>query len=216
MLSSRVLQTVGGGARLTAYDMRDGTLKFTLFSEMLFGTDMPQIVIGMGCIVVLMWLYSGSLLFTLLGFAQIFLSIGLAFGVYMTVLYLPFFPFINATGTFLCVGIGADDIFVVLQAFDDAIRARSKEARGIDAPLVERVLRDAGSATLVTTVTTAGAFFAGAVSKITAIRCFGVFCGPPACQPAEPVARPGGSPDRSPGGSPEGSPGGSPGGSSGI
>ena len=39
------------------------------------------------------------------------------------------------------------------------------------------VLRDAGSATFVTSLTTAGAFFASAGSSIPSIACFGVYCG---------------------------------------
>ena len=98
----------------------------------------------------------------------------------LTAADLPFFPFINMTGTFLCIGIGADDLFVMIQAFDDAIRQREKcepGKRGLDADLVQAALREAGAATFVTSMSTAGAFFASASSGITAIKCFGVFCG---------------------------------------
>ena len=42
---------------------------------------------------------------------------------------------------------------------------------------VGAALAEAGGATLVTSLTTAGAFFSTVVSSITSIRCFGVFCG---------------------------------------
>lgn len=170
-------QTYGGEAKLTAYELANGSIKMTLFSEVLFSEDMPLIAIGICIIVAVTWLYTGSLCFTLFAYLQIFLAIGMAFGVYSIVLFLPFFPFINMTGTFLCIGIGADDIFVVVQAFDDAIRHRGAGERGIDAAVIQAVLLDAGAATLVTSLTTAGAFFASAASSITAIKCFGVFCG---------------------------------------
>ena len=109
---------------------------------------------------------------------QIFLAVGAAYGVYVAIFFLPFFPFINMTGLYLCLGIGADDVFVMVQSFDDAIRKRGKATNGgIDAELIHEVLLDGGTATLVTSMTTAGAFFASVSSSITAIKCFGVFCG---------------------------------------
>jgi hypothetical protein len=87
---------------------------------------------------------------------------------------MPFFPFLNITGIFICIGIGADDIFVFLEALDLATRSRSR-----DAPLAEvyaAALYDAGAATLVTSLTTAAAFLSTIVSPITSIKCFGVFC----------------------------------------
>lgn len=101
------------------------------------------------------------------------------------VLQMPFFPFINMCGIFLCLGIGADDVFVVIQTFDDCVRERAKTAKadgqppptGIDGPLLAAVMRESVMATLVTSCTTSAAFFASASSTVTAIRAFGVFCG---------------------------------------
>mmetsp|Transcript_26478 Transcript_26478/g.67259 ORF Transcript_26478/g.67259 Transcript_26478/m.67259 type:complete len:1192 (+) Transcript_26478:58-3633(+) len=176
-LEGKMDQTYGNAAKLTAYDLSDGGVKFSIFSIILFGTDMPLICCGIFVILSITWLYSGSFLFSLLAFTQIFLAIALAYGLYMAVVLMPYFPFINMTGTFLCIGIGADDIFVLLQAFDDCIRHRPAHKRGIDAELIREVTLDAGAATFVTSLTTAGAFFASATSNISAIKCFGVFCG---------------------------------------
>jgi hypothetical protein len=175
-LMSRVGNSFGG-AKLTAYELKNGNLKSTLFNNLLLTHDAPLISCGMLIVLIFMWLYSGSLCVTLLSFVQIFLAIGMAFGVFMVIFWMPFLPFIAMTGTFLCLGIGADDVFVMLQSFDDAIRARGKLKLGIDAELVREVLLDGGMATLVTSLTTAGAFFASATSSITSIKAFGVFCG---------------------------------------
>ena len=112
----------------------------------------------------MVWLYSGSLFVTLLGMLQVFLAMAGAYFVYMCVAMMPFFPFLNMTGLFICIGIGADDIFVFLEALDLAFRTK-----GRDAPLEEVMavaLYDAGAATLVTSLTTAGAFLATSVSPI--------------------------------------------------
>ena len=71
----------------------------------------------MALIFLMMWLYSGSVAFTALAFAQIMLAVGLAYAIYFVVFQMPFFPFINMCGIFLCLGIGADDVFVFVDCF---------------------------------------------------------------------------------------------------
>ena len=78
-------------------------------------------------------------------------------------------------GVFICLGVAADDIFVFLEAFDGAMRSHP-----LNTPIeiiVHDVLRDAGVATLVTSLTTAGAFLSCCWASVTSIRCFGLFCG---------------------------------------
>ena len=53
---------------------------------------------------------------------QVLLSLVFAYGVYVLIFNLPFFPFLNLTGLYICVGIGADDIFVFLSAYDEVFR----------------------------------------------------------------------------------------------
>lgn len=103
-LESRLHDTYGDAARLTAYHLSG--IRFSLFNEILMSQDMPRIAMGFGVILIVVWLYSGSLLFTILALLQILLAIGVAFAVYQVFLWMPFFPFINMTGLFLCVGIG--------------------------------------------------------------------------------------------------------------
>jgi len=160
-----------GGARLVAYE---ANIKFRLFTHYLMQIDLPLVGTGATLLILMIWLYSGSGFFTCFAFLQIVLAFGLAYFLYTAVLRLPFFPFLNLTGLFICVGIGADDIFVFIEAFESAVRSQANEP--LEAQ-VESAIRGAGGATLVTSMTTAGAFFATAVSSITSIKCFGVFCG---------------------------------------
>ena len=45
----------------------------------------------------------------------------------MGVLNLPFFPFLNLTGIFVCIGIGADDVFVFIDAWKQSAIIMGKE-----------------------------------------------------------------------------------------
>ena len=44
------------------------------------------------------------------------LALLLAYSVYVALFRLPFFPTLNLTGAFVCIAIGADDVFIFLQA----------------------------------------------------------------------------------------------------
>jgi hypothetical protein len=77
-LEGKVNNVFGGAAKLTAYDLDE--VKMALFSEVLFTVDMPQIAVGMLVVIVVTWLYSGSLLFTCLAFLQILMAVAMAFG----------------------------------------------------------------------------------------------------------------------------------------
>lgn len=164
-----------GGVMLVAYSL--GNLKMDLFTRTLLHEDMPIVAVAALAILLTIVWYSGSMLFGLFAFVELALAVFLAYGIYVAVLRLPFFPTLNLTGIFICIGIGADDIFIYLQAFDDALHDRAHEhAWHIDGGFMTQVLRDAGMATLVTSLTTAAAFFSLAASPITAVRCFGVYC----------------------------------------
>ena len=47
-------------------------------------------------------------------FSQILLSLVFAYGIFVALLGFPFFPFLCFTGVYICMGIGADDVFVFL------------------------------------------------------------------------------------------------------
>jgi len=121
-----------------------------------------------------MWLHTSSGFITTFAFFQIFLNLGVAYGVYMAVFNLPFFPFLNLVGLFVVIGIGADDVFVFIDAWKQSV-----QALGAEAALEDRlafVLYRAGGSMFITSLTTASAFAANAMSSVTALRCFGVFC----------------------------------------
>ena len=57
---------------------------------------------------------------TILAYIEIMSALGVAYFLYMVVLNLPFFPFLNLVGIFIVIGIGADDVFVFIDAWKQA------------------------------------------------------------------------------------------------
>ena len=82
---------------------------------------------------------------------------------------------LNFVALFLIMGIGADDAFVLFDTYK-----QSEAILGSDASTVKRMrwaYREAGSAMLVTTVTTAGSFYANCFSAVRVVNEFGLFMG---------------------------------------
>ncbi|XP_041788243.1 protein dispatched [Anopheles merus] len=180
----------------------DMGLKNALFDECLLRDGW---LLGLGGIFVVlcMWLYTGSLFVTLMTVTAVAFSLGIAYFIYSFIFELTFFPFMNLLAVIVVVGIGADDAFIFLKIWQCTIAERLKcgggivipiapstascnseasgsAARGESDTLVEimgSTLRHAALSMLVTSLTTAAAFYASYVSSITAVRCFGIFSG---------------------------------------
>ncbi|XP_049278174.1 protein dispatched [Anopheles funestus] len=181
----------------------DMGLKNALFDECLLRDGW---LIGLGGIFVVlcMWLYTGSLFVTLMTVVAVAFSLGIAYFVYSFIFELTFFPFMNLLAVIVVVGIGADDAFIFLKIWQCTIADRMKCGGGIVIPIVPSTsscnseasgtagirgasdtlveimgstLRHAALSMLVTSLTTAAAFYASYVSSITAVRCFGIFSG---------------------------------------
>ncbi|XP_035783888.1 protein dispatched-like [Anopheles albimanus] len=178
-------------------------LKNALFDECLLRDGW---LIGLGgiFIVLCMWLYTSSLFVTIMTVTAVAFSLGIAYFVYAVIFELTFFPFMNLLAVIVVIGIGADDAFIFLKIWKCTIADRMKKAangNGIVIPVVPPTtltsrsmvdvgdfpdtlvdimggtLRHAALSMLVTSATTAAAFYASYVSSITAVRCFGIFSG---------------------------------------
>ena len=82
---------------------------------------------------------------------------------------------LNFVSLFLIMGIGADDVFVMFDAYNQAAAALGP--RSSPGQRLRWAYLEAGSAMLVTTVTTAGSFFSNCVSEVVVVRQFGFFMG---------------------------------------
>ena len=169
-----------GAARLVAYQMTGGT-KFRLFNKAIVADSMWA---GLAFVFVgfILRLHMGSGPFAVAAMVQIVLSVPLSYFIYFCIFQMPFFPFLNMVTLFLIIGIGVDDVFVYVDTWKSSFalllpRRDQGETVVTTAQRLQWVLSRAGWAMLVTSATTAAAFFATAVSSITAIRCFGIFAG---------------------------------------
>eukprot|EP00977_Amphora_coffeiformis_P004565 scaffold983_cov168-Amphora_coffeaeformis.AAC.1 len=108
------------------------------------------------------------------GLLQIVLSFPSAYFIYTFIARLKFFPFLNFIGVFVIFALGADDVFVAVDKWKNARLAHP------DAPpqeIAAKAFPDAAGAMMLTTLTTAVAFFGTAVCPVSPILCFAVFVG---------------------------------------
>lgn len=169
-------------------------LKNTLFDLWII-QDTWLIGLGGFFVFICVWIYTKSLLLTLLLFTAIAYSLGVAYFLYVYVFNLEFFPFMNLLVIVVVIGIGADDAFLYVKvwkmvskqlirdnvAADDNgltdIKNVSSAGETILVHILEETLKHSVLAIFITALTTAVAFFASYVSYIPAINCFSVFAG---------------------------------------
>lgn len=150
-------------------DVRDLYVDDQLYKDMRLAAGAVFIII------VLLWLHMGSLLLTVGGIVQVLLSFPTALFFTKVMCQISFFPFLNFIGIFVIAGIGADDCFVMYDKFQ---QAKCRCPPGSSATTVmNRAYYDSAWAMLLTSVTTAAAFFSNAIMPIAPIRVFAIFMG---------------------------------------
>ena len=119
-------------------------------------------------------IHTRSPFITMMGLLQIIFSFPLAYFVYKLVAGLVFFPFLNFIGVCGIFALGADDVFV---AVDKWKNARLEHPKATTEHIAAIALPDAAGAMLLTTSTTAVAFFATAICPVAPVRMFAIFLG---------------------------------------
>ena len=160
------------------FDIRMTWLEETLldaaFNDLIFGDTIFALV----AIVVLwiyMWFHTGSLFLSLGSMCHILLSFSWAVFFFTVIYQITIFPFLNVLGIYIILGIGADDVFIFLDAWK-----QSKKLSGVNESLETRMAwtyARACKAMLITSFTTAVAFFINGVSTVVAVALFGIFTG---------------------------------------
>jgi hypothetical protein len=162
----------------------DMGLKNALFDECLL---MDGWLVALGGLFVLacMWMYTMSFFVTFMTVMAIIFSLGIAYFIYSFIFNLTFFPFMNLLTVIVVVGIGSDDAFIFLKIWQCVLTEKIKTPATTFAAdrnthtydnlvnVMSLTLRHASVSMLVTSLTTASAFFASIISSITAVRCFG-------------------------------------------
>ena len=162
---------VKDGVELAAF--RFGNFKFDKFStELIAEVIFPAL--AMIIVFCIMWFFLGSFILTFCGLFCIIYACGLSYFLYKIVFGMDFFPFLNVLTLVFLVGIGADDAFVY---YDIWRQTRAANPNVNIMQLTLKTLRYSALSMLVTSLTTASAFFAGVSSTISAVKCFGIFAG---------------------------------------
>jgi len=124
-------------------------------------------------IYIIMVLHNGSFIISAMAFGQIVLSLLLTVFLYQIIFWVPYFPFMNLVSLFVLIAIGVDDVFIYYDTWSQSFHVLAK-----DTPMEDRVqwtLKRAGSAMLMTSVTTSAAFLSNIVSSVTAVKLFSIF-----------------------------------------
>lgn len=145
-----------------------------LYVDSILLADMALAVGSMTITFIAMAIHTKSIFLTIMGVFQIIFSVPLAYFVYYFIIGLRFFPFLNFIGVFVAAALGADYIFVTVDKWKNA---RLDNPSGSTEDVAAVALPDAASAMLLTTSTTAVAFFATTICPVTPILCFALFCG---------------------------------------
>lgn len=149
-------------------------IKFELFSAYLY-SDMKLFVLAAWLIIMIMLIYLKSIALIFATVFNVVSSFILAYFLYRVVFQIAFFPFLNVLAVLVLIAVGADDVFIFCDTWEQI-----RQTAGTDISLevaMAHTFRHAALTIFVTSLTTAAAFFANTVSRITVIRCFGIFAG---------------------------------------
>ena len=173
-----------GNVVLDGYEL--SKLKYEIFNERMLA-DLYLAALAMIFIMIILWLYTRSLLVTSLVALIVVSSLVIAYFIYTIILDMKFFPFLNVLTSVFLVGIAADDAFVYIDIWNQSTREqRAKRGRPTlneeehEQEMIRvtvNTMKHASLSMFVTSFTTSSAFFASLTSEITSIRLFGLYSG---------------------------------------
>ncbi|KAJ3427655.1 sterol-sensing domain [Anaeramoeba flamelloides] len=138
--------------------------------------DTVLIVFSIAMVYIYTLIHTKSLVLTCLGILHVLLSLPMSYFFYVAILGVEWFSMLNFLSLFVVLGIGCDDIFIML----DAWKQSEHQKKGISKNKYTRMhwaYNRAATTMLITTLTSAGAFFGNVASTIPPIRYFGIFTG---------------------------------------
>ena len=160
-----------GRTQVVAMDLG---LKSSLFDRYLI-QDAAYLGIGLTFISLTILSYTRSLFLTVTGLLAIVFSLNLAYFIYTFVFRISFFPFMNVLASVIAIGVGADDTFILVKAWNSQLIQAEVVGDLNDkqmTKLVKSALKHSVLTMLVTSATTCVAFLASLISNVTAIKCF--------------------------------------------
>ncbi len=116
----------------------------------------------------------GSWFLTAVGMFEIFLSVPLSWLFFSYIFQIKYFSTLNVLTIFIVIAIGADDIFVFMDAYKQSASKGPEVLSSLESRM-SYVYRRSGSAMLLTSATTCSAFLCTLASPIAGTRSFGIF-----------------------------------------
>jgi|AntAceMinimDraft_1070359.scaffolds.fasta_scaffold01814_2 hypothetical protein len=162
----------------------DGSMKLYWWSnpmqseewEMLTIKDLNWAMLSFISVGIYVAYHTGSIVISVNSMFMTTLSIFVAFFFFRVIFQIAFFQFINFLIIFAVLGIGADDVFVFMDAFHQSLDELRAEGKPATLPhRVSHTMRRALHAIFVTSFTTSAAFMATALSPLMPLRSFGIF-----------------------------------------
>lgn len=108
------------------------------------------------------------------GILEIFLAIPVAWFIFTVVFRIEYFSFLNALSIFIVAAIGADDIFIFMDAYKQSAYKHPEHLVDLETRM-SWVYRRTGTAMMITSVTTCSAFLCTLITPLAGIRSFGIF-----------------------------------------
>lgn len=149
-----------------------GTLIFDIIVDILV-SDALKAVLSFVFVYFYLRIMIGSWFLATVGMLEIFLSLPLAWYFFSNVLGIKYFSTLNVLCLFIVAAIGADDIFVFMDAYRQS--AQKEELLESMETRMSWVYRRSGNAMLITSTTTCFAFLCTILSPIAGTRSFGIF-----------------------------------------
>eukprot|EP01059_Diplonema_ambulator_P019353 TRINITY_DN324_c1_g1_i1.p1 TRINITY_DN324_c1_g1~~TRINITY_DN324_c1_g1_i1.p1 ORF type:complete len:509 (+),score=165.85 TRINITY_DN324_c1_g1_i1:107-1633(+) len=141
-----------------------------LYIQKVMMTDMMYALASMVFVLTYIAFMTSSWWLALMGMGQILLSFPVAYFIYYGIFQQRYFGVFNILSVFIILGIGADDIFVFLDTWEQS----SHKFKGLGKRMAW-TWKHAGKAMLVTSLSTLFSFMSNARSQFPAIQTFGLF-----------------------------------------
>ncbi|KAJ3437166.1 sterol-sensing domain [Anaeramoeba flamelloides] len=138
--------------------------------------DTLLINISLVLVYIYTFIHTKTIVLTLLGIFHVMLSLPMSYFFYTAILGVEWFSMLNFLSLFVVLGIGCDDLFIMLDAWRQS-KHQSQEVSKNKFTRMNWAYNRASITMLITTITSTGAFFGNIASTIPPIRYFGIFTG---------------------------------------
>ena len=169
-------EAAAGGLLSVSWTVQGGKLGAfaTWLGFRVMWSDMSLALLSLCFIYIFICIHSRSLLLGTLGTLEIFCSFPLALSIYRFVLGVRLFGVMHIIGIYVILGIGCDDLFVLLDAWNQVWMAPASAVRSTEARMWWAYSR-AVKAMLVTTITDVSAFLSTLICVVPNLMSFAIF-----------------------------------------